>query len=239
MDDSLLAALQRAGLTSIEAKVYCTLVERGQMLAGDIAKSAGIHRRLVYDATERLIAKGLIGHVTRNNRTLFEAATPERLVELQDESRQEIESAVKTLKSRWNAEKSGRQVLVFDGKQGLKSVFEDQLGQKEEILIVSSGADSYSQLQHYFHWFDERRKKAGIRVKVIFEKEAKGKIPSIPLSQVKFLSKDHIGPSSINIYGDTVALISWQEKPFAVVMRDTATAEGYRKFFALLWKSAA
>jgi sugar-specific transcriptional regulator TrmB len=239
MDDSLLATLQRAGLTLIEAKVYVTLVERGQMLAGDIAKTAGIHRRLVYDATERLIAKGLVGHVTRNNRTLYEAAAPERLVELQEESRHEVDSAVKALKSRRNVEKAGRQVLVFDGKAGLKSVFEDQLAVGEEILIVSSGAESYRQLQHYFHWFDERRKKAGIRVKVIFEKEARGKIPKIPLAQVRFLSKEHIGPAAINIYGDNVCLVSWEEKPLAVLMRDRHTAEGYRKFFSLLWQTAA
>lgn len=239
MDDSLLATLQRAGLTSVEAKVYVTLVERGQMLAGDIAKTAGIHRRLVYDATERLIAKGLVGHVTRNNRTLFEAAAPERLAELQEESRHEVDSAVKALKSRRNREKTGRQVLVFDGKPGLKSVFEDQLAVGEDILIVSSGAESYRQLQHYFHWFDERRKRAGIKVKVIFEKEARGKIPKIPLAQVRFLPKEHIGPTAINIYGDNVCLVSWEAKPLAVLLRDRSVADGYRRFFALLWKAAS
>lgn len=47
------------GLSPNEAKIYETLVERGESTISEIAVRAGIHRRNAYDAIQRLIDKGL------------------------------------------------------------------------------------------------------------------------------------------------------------------------------------
>ncbi|MEK6822289.1 MAG: hypothetical protein AABY13_00545, partial [Nanoarchaeota archaeon] len=104
--------------------------------------------------------------------------------------------------------------------------------------IVSSGIVSYASLKWYFKWFDERRKKANVPVRLIFEDASRETLPRIPLAKIRFLPKQYMGPAAINVYGDNVALILWTEEPTAIVIRNKDMASGYRNFFDLLWKNA-
>ena len=74
--------LGEMGLTQMEIKVYLALLELGPSLAGRISRKTGIHRRNVYDITERLIKKGMIGYIVKNNRRFFEAVNPEKFLDL-------------------------------------------------------------------------------------------------------------------------------------------------------------
>ena len=238
MDERILSALEAMDLTPIEAKVYLTLVETGPCAAGELSRKAGVHRRLAYDATERLVAKGLVGHMTKNNRKYFEAVRPARLLEIIDERRNRVSEVVQQLDKRWQIAEAHQETLLFEGKRGLKTAFEDQLRAGKEILIVSSGINSYESLKYYFKWFDERRKKAKIPVKIIFEEQSRKTIPSIPLADIRFLPKEFMGPAAINVYGDNVTLVLWSERPLALIIRNKDMALGYRNFFNLLWKNA-
>ena len=75
----MIRELRDAGLTENESKVYLALLDFGPSLAGIISRKTGLHRRTVYDTTEMLIKKGLIGYILKNNRRLFEAASPARI----------------------------------------------------------------------------------------------------------------------------------------------------------------
>ena len=57
--------LRDAGLTDNEDKVYTALVELGPSLAGRISRKIGLHRRTVYDVTEMLVKKGLVGYILK------------------------------------------------------------------------------------------------------------------------------------------------------------------------------
>lgn len=236
--ETLESTLSAAGLTPIEIKVYLALVDAGSCSAGVLSRKAGVHRRLVYDAVERLITKGLVGSITKNNRALFEAASPSRFLEIHDERRAALGKAVKQLDTRWLSRSEEQQTLLFEGKSGVKTALEDQLRAGKEILIVGSGIASFETMKWYFTWFDERRKKAKIRVRTIFEESARSTLPSIPLSSIRFLPKENMGATAINVYGDNVALVLWGEKPLAIVIRNKEMAAGYRKFFELLWNNA-
>ena len=74
--------LEEMGLTSVEAKIYLTLVIKGPSLAGVIAKETGIHRRTAYDILYRLRTKGLVSNIIIENKRNFEAVNPERLLEI-------------------------------------------------------------------------------------------------------------------------------------------------------------
>ena len=87
-------ALKAAGLTDNESKVYLALIDLGPSLAGQISRKTGLHRRTVYDVTEMLIKKGLIGYILKNNRKLFQAVDPKRLLEIIEERRMVVEPVV-------------------------------------------------------------------------------------------------------------------------------------------------
>jgi sugar-specific transcriptional regulator TrmB len=236
-----ISKLKSAGLTDNEAKIYSSLLEMGPRPAGTISRRTGLHRRVIYDATDRLIKKGLIGYVIENGKKIFKASNPNKFLEIIREKENEINDILPSMMDVFNSskEKQREDTLFFRGKEGLKAVFEDQLSEKKEILIIGASSIAYEGLQFYFHWFDKKRASEKIKAKIIFNKEVEGKHPKIPLSEIRYLPEEYSSPVAVNIYGDKVAIILWnKQNPFAVLIKQKEIADGYRKHFEMIWKSA-
>ncbi len=226
--------LKQAGLTENESKVYLALLDLGPSLAGQISRKTGLHRRTVYDTADMLAKKGLIGYILKNNRRLFQASNPNRILEIIKEKQDLIEPVIKKLKEKYTKTKEKEETNFYKGKEGLKTVFEDQLNYKE-ILILGASPKAYEVLQFYFKWYDKARKQKKIKVKIIASDR---KIKRIPLAEIHYLPEKYSNPVSVNIYGDKTAIVLWAEKPTAIVIKDKSITEGYRKYFELMWKIA-
>ena len=229
--------LKEAGLTENESKVYISLLNLGPSHAGEISIKSGLHRRVVYDTINMLSQKGMIGYVTKNNVKLFQAVEPKRILEIIKEKEQHINEIIPQMQELYHLTREKEEVNFYKGKNGLKTVMEDQLATRKEILIIGASPLAYEILQFYFKWFDKRRIQNKIKVKVIFNKtNQKLRIPS---SEVRFLPSGYSSPLAVNIYGDKIALILWsKENPFAVVIKNKEISEGYRNYFEIMWKSA-
>jgi len=231
--------IRKAGLTENEAKVFSTLLEQGPSPAGLISRKSGLHRRVIYDTVEMLIKKGLVGYILKNNKKLFQASNPNRLLEIIKEKQESIEDILPQMLAMYTKTKEKEETNFYKGKNGLKTVFEDQLNEKKEILIIGASTLAYEMMEFYFHWFDKRRIKEKIKTKIIFTSEKRVNIPKIPLSEIKFLPEKYSSPLAINIYGEKIAIILWsKENPFAVVIKNKEISEGYRKHFNLMWNIA-
>lgn len=226
--------LEQLGLTKNEAKIYLALLDKGPSLAGNISQLTGIHRRSVYDAVERLIKKGIIGYIKQNNRKYFEAVDPENLFKLLKEKEECLNSIMPKLKVRHKYVQKKQETNFFKGKDGLKSIFEDQLNSKE-IFILGASSTANKILKYYFNWFDKRRVQKKVLVHMITtDKEIK-----IPLAKIKYLPKKYSAPAAINIYQDKVAIILWsEEKPLAILIKNEEIMKSYKTYFDLMWKIA-
>lgn len=222
------------GLTGNEAIVYRTLLKLGPSLAGGISRSSGLHRRTVYDVTEMLIKKGLVGYILKNNRRYFEASNPKRFLEILEEKENRVKGALGEMMELFEGTREKQETNFYKGKLGLKTVFEDQINTGEEILVLGASEMAYEILQFYFKWFDKRRVKGKIKTRIIFNK-VRGKM-KVPLSEIKYLPEKYSSPMAINIYGDKVAIILWsKENPIAIVIKNVEISDGYRKHFELIW----
>jgi sugar-specific transcriptional regulator TrmB len=235
--------IKQAGLTDNEAKVYQLLLELGPSAAGTISRRIGMHRRTIYDVTDRLIKKGLIGYIIENNKKIFHASNPKRFLEIINKEKNQLEEAMPKMLDFYNQvkEKERHDTIFFRGKNGLKSVFEDQLetNQKtkdKEILILGASPLAYEMLEVYFHWFDKKRQDKKIKTRIIFNEKPKKKIP---LSEIRYLPQKNSSPLAVNIYADKVAIILWsKENPLAIVIKQKEISEGYKKYFETLWDIA-
>ena len=232
MDDRI---LQELGLADSESKVYLALLELGPSLAGTISRKTGIHRRNIYDITDRLIKKGLIGYIVKNNRRLFEPSNPERLREILDEKQKTLDEGLGDLKLMYNKTKEKQETNFYKGIEGLKTVFEDQLIDCREIMILGASKSAFEVLPFYFKWYDEDRVKNKIKVRIIASEELGKKIP---LSEIKYIPQKYANPLAINIYKDKVAIIFWKKNPTAIVIKEKEIADSYRQYFELMWKMA-
>jgi len=234
-----LETLKQAGLTNNEAIVYKTLLSIGPSLAGQISRKSGLHRRTVYDITEMLIKKGLIGYIVKNNRRLFEAASPTVFLDILKEKQNNIDAMLPEMLLEYEKTKEKQETNFYKGKAGLKTVFEDQIETRKEILVLGASPLAYDILKYYFKWFDKSRVKNKIKTKIIFNKTDKDRKLKIPFSEIRYLPQKYSSPLAVNIYGDKVAIILWsKENPLAIVIKNQEISEGYQKYFELLWKIA-
>ncbi|MEK6879235.1 MAG: helix-turn-helix domain-containing protein [Nanoarchaeota archaeon] len=228
--------LREAGLTENESKVYEALLRLGPNHAGIISRKTGLHRRVVYDTTEMLIQKGLIGYILKNNKRLFQASDPERILEIIKEKEENINEIMPSMRELFKTTKEKEETNFYKGKNGLKTVFEDQIQTKKEIQIIGASFLAYDILQFYFKWFDKRRVQNKIKTRIIFNNFNNKKL-RIPLAEIRYLPEKYSSPLAINIYGDKVAIILWsKENPFAILIKDKAISKGYKKHFELIWK---
>lgn len=228
------AGIREAGLTENESKVYLALLDLGPSLAGQISRKIGMHRRTVYDTAEMLIKKGLIGYILNNNRRLFQAANPKRIIDIINEKQDLLNPIIAELEKKYSTTKEKEQTNFYKGKEGLKTIFEDQLNSKE-ILILGASVKAYEILQFYFKWYDKTRKQKKITVRIIAQDK---NIKNIPLAEIRYLPEKYSNPVSVNIYNDKTAIILWASTPLAILIKNKEIAEGYKNYFELLWNIA-
>ena len=234
------SALQQLGLTEAEAKTYVAMLELGSSQAAKIVSKTGLHRRTVYDAIERLIEKGLVSYIKQNNIKHYEAVDPKRLSGMIKERESAINEILPQLELLHKTSKEKQETTFYKGKLGLKSVFNDQIEEGKEILIFGASAKAPEILKYYFPHFDNERKRRNIRVKIIFDESAEKEeyVKQIPLSTIRYVPNEYSSPAATNIYGDKVSIVLWTEEPIAIVIKNKEIADGYRKYFELVWKTA-
>ena len=240
------SVLTKIGLTKNEIKVYTTLLKLGSALAGEITSYSGVHRRNVYDSIERLIEKGLVSFVVINNRKWFKAADPSRLLVVIDEqknrldiSREEIEKLIPQLRTLPNI-KEKQDVLYFKGKEGIKTVYEGILAAGKSYIGYGPGIHIDSLLKNYFEHYVQRRIQSKIHLRMIWDEASRGKpYTKTPLMESKFIPNEMSSYTASRIYGDKVAIFLFsEEQPIAIVIENKTIAEGYRKYFEVMWKAA-
>src|SRR3989344_2856264 len=114
--------VKKIGLTENESKVYLALLEFGPNQAGIISRKSGLHRRVVYDTTEMLIKKGLIGYIKKNNIKLFQAASPKKILEIIKEKEESINNVMPEMLQFYQQTKEKEETNFYKGKNGLKTV---------------------------------------------------------------------------------------------------------------------
>jgi len=229
--------LEDLGLTKLEAQIYLALLDLGPSLASTISQSSGVHRRSVYDAVERLIEKGLVGYITKNNRRYYEATDPAKLLGLLKEKEKIIESVLPELQEKYKKSKDKQETSIYLGITGLKIVYEDMLEQNEDILYL--GAMDYEKVigKYFFPQFHLRRDKKDIPMKIVFDEKYKKYKLKLPKAEIRYL-EGYGSPLSIAIYGNRTALTTWTEHPLAILIKDESIAKSYQKHFQIIWNLA-
>lgn len=231
-------AIENAGLTRVEAKIYLALIDLGSAMSGAISRKTGIHRRSVYDAIERLIEKGLVSYIEQNNRKYFEPVSPQRLLNIVTEKENSLKEILPELIKKYNTKQEKKETTFFRGKMGIKSVFEDQLKTGKEILILGATLNHEKIIKYYFPHFDKRRTEKKIKLKMLFYEGARDKVKRYKLCKTRFLPSEYESHTTIYIYNNKVTIVLWAENPLAILISQKEIADGYIKYFNLLWKIA-
>jgi len=232
--------LEQLGITNAEAKTYIAMLELGSSQAAAIVAKTGLHRRTVYDAMERLAEKGLASYIKQNNIKFYDAVNPKHIMELMKQKEEQLAEIMPQLELLQKMSKEKKETTFYKGKEALKAVFNDQINEGKEIFIFGASTKAPEILKYYFPHYDSERKKRKINATIIFDESARKEeyVKKIPLSKIRYVPKEYSTPAATNIYGDKVSIVLWAEDPIAILIQNKEIAEGYRRYFELVWKTA-
>ena len=244
------SALNGLGLSDSEAAVYqASLASGGMRPASLIAKKAGLKRAHTYNVLEMLKEKGIVQETIKNNIRHFSALPPGSLLrmmenQLDDLGRKKkvLENVIPFLENLQNPFFKQAKVRLFQGKEGLREIFED---------ILRTGCDMYSivDLQHSWSSFDEesrhwianfiaRREERKICWHAIAVRSELSdyelKWRSAARREVKMLQGVTI-PAEVNIYGSKVALTSTNHEMIGALIENEPISQTMLNLHHFLW----
>jgi len=231
--------LKEIGLSTTESKVYLALLGLKSSLAGEITKVSGINRTNVYDALERLTEKGLVTHIINTKRKVFEPVNPIRLQEILKERQENLNAIMKELQTRYKQIQPREKAFIFEGKKGIKAIFEDILKERKGLLVYGAEGIFGDILPAYQEWWNKRRAKLRINIKIIYSQRVKKRKlkENLKLIKLKFLSEKYEFPSTILIYGEKVTTITWGDLPRGFMIQSEKAAKSYTLFFNRIWNA--
>jgi len=242
-------SLRKIGFTEGESKVYSALLDIGSTTTGSLIKKSGISGSKIYEVLERLISKGVVSHIIKNNVKYFEPSRPERILDFIDEKkesiekeRKEIEKVLPNLIEKYKSFPKS-EVKIFTGFEGIKTANEDiilSLNKGEEWLSMGL-TEQPEHFEMYFNKKQIERSKKGIKHKHILNKKYQSlykKRKNLPHTQIRFFpnSFDMEMPTSTEIYKNKVIImILIEENPLAIMIESKEVAESFTKYFNVLW----
>lgn len=235
--------LKQIGLTENEIQVYITLLKIGLSDASTIAEHSGLYRPYAYDTLKRLLEKGLVSFISKDNKKFFNATSPKQLIEMEKEKLEELSKVVPILEKYHNLPKQETNAELYCGKKVLrviqKDVIKTLLEKNEESLVIGVDEKKFMEtdpiiMQQFFN----QMKKNNLKEKVLV-REGDNYLPGHKeTTTYRFLSKEFFDPTSTFIYGDKVAIIIFGEPLHGIIIESKILSIAYKKQFKLLWKIA-
>lgn len=234
--------LEESGLSAAEARVYLALLDTGSTLAGAIIKKTGLHRGTTYQILQRLREKGLVSSVIKGKKQYFEAADPERLLDVLREREEKLQGMLPKLKARSEANKEKQEVTVYYGTKGIRSVADkmlEELRPNGEYYDFGVSGLFREVMGTYWDLWQKRKKTYGIKSYVIFNENVREKNPQLLkdyVGEYRLHPKEYASATDTLIYKDTVILLIWTANPpIAVVVKSRDNAISYLNQFRFMW----
>ena len=233
--------LSKLGFSPSEAKIYLHLLKTGGSYANRISSEIQVNRTNVYEALERLIAKGVVAFITRNKVKWYEAKPTQSLITLLEEKKEELEVTKKVLVQDMNKiiphhqDKRPLEATIFVGKKGLRMLFEEMLEKRKSIYIIGAELQFKDFFGPYFELWHKKRIEKMIKQRSIFPEKLKNKLKERKLLEYKFVDDKFTNPTTTIIYGDTCLLIQWTKDPIAIKIQNDEMVKSHLNYFNLLW----
>ncbi|MGV8169565.1 MAG: TrmB family transcriptional regulator [Candidatus Nanoarchaeia archaeon] len=245
--------LSKIGLTEGEIKVYLALLRLGRTTAGPIVKEAGVARSKLYEILDRLSKKGLVSHSVKNGTKYFSVAEPSRILDFLNkkeaeikEQKEKVSEILPALLQEYELQSVKKEAEVFEGLEGLKNVREKYVNKMKKgdiIYFIGVPGSAYDKLEAYYKDWNEKRIKKGIKSYTLFTEDARmhsyvKEKRGHKNTYLKFLPKELIAYSWMEIYEDTVVIAINHKQQMSIVIQNKFVAETYKNQFRLLWKIA-
>lgn len=243
--------LAKFDLSPSEIKAYLKLLDEGDMNIANLGKSVGVTRMAGYNAADGLVKKGLASYAEVDGKRRLVPETPEKLVSLMQEREKEmaldrarLEDALPELKSMYMFRAAKPQIKIYQGKGGLKSVFDDlirSLKRNGSYVGYATMREELGELHLYFEDFKKQCEKHKINYRMIIpveqERYERGVKPEHKDKFAYIANWEFPFSNEIFIYRDKVSIMSFKDQ-IGVIIESKKISETQRLIFELAWRGA-
>jgi len=237
MNQKIIEGLTQAGLTKTETKVYLTLLELGESLAGTIANNANLYRKNVYDALNNLHKKGLVSFVIKSNRKHWKVIDPRKITSIMNEKLELVNSIIPELSKKFKTKIETKEVIYFEGLLGMKSFYDDMYKENKNIYLIGATGKAYTELKFFIPSWIKKMNKLNNNITVLWNHDSVNRKEFIKelKSKNRILPKNFSTPTQIFIYGEKSAIVIWSEEPLSILIKSKEITKGFKKYFDFMW----
>ncbi|MBU1029307.1 hypothetical protein KKE28_03835 [Patescibacteria group bacterium] len=241
--------LSEFGLSEKAAKVYLAGLASGPITAQQLSNSSGVNRPTTYVMIESLMAKGLMSSFKKGKKTFFTSSTPERLMEIIQEQKEniktrekEINAIIPQLKLLAAFSSNPPNVRYYEGADGINALRNDVLRTDADVLRELFPAEEVGKFLSKEVGSDDLRDeiKKKYLVKTIFASEnCNNERVKIGKNESRHILKEKYPIScEVIIYGNKVAFLTFVGKQAGFLVESVPVAETMIVLFESLWESA-
>ena len=233
----LQTALRNIGLSEAETAVYLALLKLGSSPVSAIKEESRVHRTNIYDLLERLLNKGLVNYVIKNNVKYFNTTEPVKLLDYIKEKEDTVKDILPQLTQLTKFHKDQIKVEVYKGVEGVKTILNDVLRVGKDYVIFGIDETMFKEkLGPFMDQFFRKEKKLGFKERILTRDNVEF-VYEYDTAMYRYLPKESFNPTPTYVYGENVAILIWE--PFSVIkIQNAALADSYAKYFEMLWNLA-
>lgn len=240
--DMKTAILVEAGLTEAQALTYTFLVENSPIAPPRLAELIKESRTNTYKLLESLEELGLAEKDESNIKIKYWAKNPSSLLQIVEEKKQiaelqakKLESSLPSLVNDFLKHNEQPGVRFFQGKEGIKQIYEDIITSCKTTYIIRSPFDNKFLSDEFYEDYQRRRVEAGISTYI----SSSNKSSSINDKKYKkirtFLPESsYNSPVEYNVYANKVAIISFDKEAIGMIIESPQIAKSMKQLFRLV-----
>lgn len=245
--------LERFGLCETEARIYYFLVHNPSQSILKISRELGVPRTSIYDNSQKLIEKGLLERVIKNNSQRLRALPPtvfEKSLKKQQTTIKDLEESFEILKHSLSPKPDPEleyHVINLYGNDGLKTIFEKSLSSKTIYFIDNLQTQSFLSQEYFEYWLKQVRKN-NIELKYLVSSQTDALIriqkqiktlKNLDADEVKVVSPKQVDIKSTQIIIDTsCASFSFKdENCVGIEITNTGHTKTMKDIFNKIWTS--
>ncbi|MDO8650443.1 MAG: helix-turn-helix domain-containing protein [Candidatus Berkelbacteria bacterium] len=237
--------LQQIGLTPKEAQLYLASLQLGPSSVLSLAKTAKMHRPMLYRLLERLVDEGIMLVTLSGKRKLYAAIEPKQLVVYLKQKESLLREALPAMLALSAMGTRKPKIEYYEGPEQLRNLYRLSIESHPKEILTYFPSKYMAALFGKSEMVEviNERIKQGIHTKTL--RSHSTEIPfegseerEAALREARYLTEDIELGMGIIIANEAVCFFSPIEEDFGMRIESSSFAKLMRQFFMGLWKQA-
>ena len=232
----MLEKLKKIGLSGKEAIIYQALAKNGESTANELSKLTSSNRTVTYNILQQLVDKGIISYVNKNKKRYYQISNPKSLLSSVKEKEIVAKDLVDEINNFNVLSKDSKNVEVYEGKEGMKVVF-DEIRKSKNLRVINATGLIFEYLKYSAGHIVKDITLQGNTKVIACQSLKKTSLAKFKKIEFKYLPKKDENYATTFIFNNTIVIQVLKNKPFLIKIENKDIFEGYKKNFDLLWNN--